>query len=236
MDKPTNVKVLEVERIILDLDISLGIDEYLVQRILSEYETKSYRCEYNNFNKFRVSNSKYNICDICITEVVIGENNPTYYLHEYFDKDRFEKSIILSPYVAIYPYVYSNKAKLDEYIFSDYMIFILDNIKNIASKGIDEEASDNARYKYYITDNTQIMFQTLINVGSYEYNMKSKNIDFDNKYINIELSDKLEEIKYDISRDGSRDIMIDYVIKSDDIFTLKDDYRSIIRKTFGIDQ
>lgn len=217
----------EVEHIILDLDISLGMDGIVFGFIFNGMCDK---LDIRMDNRFDIEDdNRCNISSLEISDIVLSD----YRSNQIEGCDFIPGEICLTIYTGVYPFIYNNKSIINEKILSQYLIYLMDNIQEIINKSSQNSTKETSHIEYYISNNTKISYRVLITLGTYDYDIKKKETDHSKKLIDIILSDKLKSIFYE--PDSEDDIMIDLIYIVEDEISLDDDYKTYIKNTLGID-
>lgn len=218
------MKYIEIKSLLLDIDMSIELTSYIMGMLMipSIYTDKLEPSDEIGLNRF-YPDKHYNIDSINVGEVVLVDEKCN--KMEGLELRNGEVQLVI--YTGLTPILYCDKMRLDEQLLSKYLIYLVDNVKSILSIAFNPLIKDDNRDKYFITDNTDITYRFLINVGTID-NMNGRN----NRYINIELSSILESL----SDNREDDTMIDRILDGTNIeFKLSDDYNKIIKTNFGID-
>ena len=218
------MKYIEIKSLLLDIDMSIELTSYIMGMLMipSIYTDKLEPSDEIGLNRF-YPDKHYNIDSINVGEVVLVDEKCN--KMEGLELRNGEVQLVI--YTGLTPILYCDKMRLDEQLLSKYLIYLVDNVKSILSIAFNPLIKDDNRDKYFITDNTDITYRFLINVGTID-NMNGRN----NRYINIELSSILESL----SNNREDDTMIDRILDGTNIeFKLSDDYNKIIKTNFGID-
>lgn len=218
------MKYIEIKSLLLDIDMSIELTSYIMSMLMipSIYTDKLEPSDEIGLNRF-YPDKHYNIDSINVGEVVLVDEKCN--KMEGLELRNGEVQLVI--YTGLTPILYCDKMRLDEQLLSKYLIYLVDNVKSILSIAFNPLIKDDNRDKYFITDNTDITYRFLINVGTID-NMNGRN----NRYINIELNSILESL----SDNREDDTMIDRILDGTNIeFKLSDDYNKIIKTNFGID-
>lgn len=218
------MKYTEIKSLLLDIDMSIELTSYIMSVLMipSMYTDKLEPSDEIGLNRF-YPDKHYNIDSIDIGEVVLVDEK----CNKIEGLELKNEEVQLVIYTGLAPILYCDKMRLDEQLLSNYLIYLVDNVRSILSIAFNPSIKDDNRDKYFITDNTNITYRFLINIGTVD-KMDGRN----NRYINIEFSDILESL----SDNREDETMIDRILDGTNIeFKLSDDYNRIIKANFGID-